>query len=106
MFHLIILFLILINSYSYKFAPIIGFGFRILAAVLFPINSPVASAALGTTVFEAVFRASSFVRVAVSSNYFPYLLNIFLANDKNLYPSGVKQKGWGQRERTPPPCPT
>ena len=96
----------IISSGFLQFASSIGFGFRILAAVLFPINSPVASAALGTTVFEAVFRTSSFVRVAVSSNYFPYLLNIFLANDKNLYPSGVRQKGWGQRERTPPPCPT
>ena len=51
-----------------------------------PINSPVASAALWTTFFETVFRASIPVLVAVSNNFFPYLFDIFLANDRNLYP--------------------
>ena len=54
--------------------------------MLFPINSPIASAALWTTFLEADFRASSPVFVAVSNNCFPYLLDIFFVNDKNPYP--------------------
>ena len=53
---------------------------------LFHINSPVASAALWTTLLKADFRVSSFVLVAVSHKFFPYLLDRFLANDKNPYP--------------------
>ena len=63
-----------------------GFGFTILSAILFSMNSPVASVALRTTFLEAVFRASSPVLAAVSNNCFPYLLDRFLANHKNPYP--------------------
>ena len=58
------------------------FWFTIFPAILFSIDSPVASAALWTTFLETVFRASS----PVSNNCFLYLLEKFLANDKNPYP--------------------
>ena len=54
------------------------FGFKILSAILFPINSPVASAALWATFLEVVFRTSS----PVSNTRFQY----FLRNSKNQYP--------------------
>ena len=40
------------------------FGFHNLSAILFPLNSPVASGALWTAFLEAVFRASSFAVAA------------------------------------------
>ena len=56
-----------------------------MSAILLAIYSTVASAALWTTFFKAVFRASSDVLAAVCNNYFPYLLDRFLANEKNTY---------------------
>ena len=46
------------------------------------INSPVASTASWTTFLETVFRVSSLV----SNSCFLYLLEKFLANDKNPCP--------------------
>ena len=62
------------------------FDFTVSLVILFPINSLVASAALWTTFLEAVFRAYSPALVAVSNNYFSYLLDSFLSNEKNPYP--------------------
>ena len=77
---------IIISSTSPKLSSGTGFGFTILSAILFPMNSAVASVVLWTTFLEAVFRASSPVLVAVSNNCFQYLSERFLANDKNPYP--------------------
>ena len=63
-----------------------GFGFTILLAILFPINFPIALAALWATVLEAVFKTSSHAFVAAFNNFFPELLDTFLVNDKNPYP--------------------
>ena len=74
------------NNYSsafFEFSSVTSFGFTILSAILFPINPSVASAVLWTTFFELVFKASS--HAAVSNNCFTYLLDKFLANDKNPY---------------------
>ena len=68
----------------------IGFAFTILSlydlasesAILFPKNSPVASATSWTTFLETVFKAFT----PASNNCFLHFLNKFLANDKNLYP--------------------
>ena len=68
---------IIIFSTFFRFSPITCFGFTILSAILFPINSPVASAALWNTFLESVFRTSS----PVSNNCFLY----FLTNDINPY---------------------
>ena len=65
---------------------LITFGFAILSAILFPINSPVASAALLTNFLVAIYRASTRVFVAVPNNRFPYFIDRFLASDKNPYP--------------------
>ena len=55
----------IINSSTFfEFFSTTGFYFTILSAILFPINSPVASAALWTICFEAVFKAS----IHVSNN--------------------------------------
>ena len=51
-----------------------------------------ASAVLWITFSEAVFKASSPAFVAVSINCFPYLLDKFLANDKNPYPLKVQSQ--------------
>ena len=72
---------IVIFSTFLELSSITGFVFTILSAVLFPINSPVASVALWTTFLEAVFKEFS----PVSNNCFLYLLEKFLANDKNPY---------------------
>ena len=57
-------------------------GFTILLAILFPKNSPVASAALRITFVLAVFQAF----IPACNNCFQYLLDKFLANDKNPHP--------------------
>ena len=54
--------------------------------ILFPINLPIASAALCSNFYEEVLKAFSPVVVAVSNNCFPYLLNRFLENDKKPCP--------------------
>ena len=56
----------------------------ILSAILFPIESLVASAFFCTTLLEAVFTGSIPVFVAVSINFLPYLSSNFLAKEKNL----------------------
>ena len=76
----------IISSTFLEFSAGKGFGFTILPAILFPIDSPVPSAALWTTFLEVVFRASSPVLVAVSNKCLPYLLDRFLANEKNPDP--------------------
>ena len=58
----------------------------ILAAILFAIKSPVASAVFWTTRLEAVFVASIPVFVAISINFLPYLSPNFTANYKKPYP--------------------
>ena len=63
-----------------------NFGFTIFPAILFSINSPVALAISWTNFLEAVFAASIFVLLVVFNNFFVYLLDRFLANDKNPYP--------------------
>ena len=55
---------IFIFSIYFKFSSETCFDFTILSAILFPLNSPVASGALWTTFLEAVFRASSFAVAA------------------------------------------
>ena len=50
---------ITISSTSLEFSSGAGLGFTIFPAILFPMSSPVASAALWTTLLEAVFRAAS-----------------------------------------------
>ena len=77
---------IIISSTFFQFSSSTGFDFTILAGILLPMNSPVASAVLWTTFWEAVFRASISVLAAVSNNCFPCLLDIFLSNDKNPDP--------------------
>ena len=77
---------ITICSTFFEFSAGTCFVFTISSAILFPINSLVASAVLCATNLGVDFRSSSPVLVAVSNNWFPYLLDIFLANDKNLYP--------------------
>ena len=42
-----------------EFSSSTGFGFTVFSAILFPINSPVASALLWTTFLEAFFTVSS-----------------------------------------------
>ena len=75
---------IIISAASLKFSSQMSFGFTILSAILFPINSSIASAALWTTFLEAGFTVSSPVLAAVSNNIFLYLFDKFL--DKNSYP--------------------
>ena len=76
-----------INIFSkfLEFLSVTGFGFTILSTNLFPINAPVASAALSTIFLEAVFRTYSPVFATVSNNSVLYLSDGFLANDKNSY---------------------
>ena len=69
---LIFLVFSLMEKLFLQFSSGTGFGFTILLVILFPINSPVASAILWTTFLEAVFAASNPVFVAVSNNFFPY----------------------------------
>ena len=59
-------------SFLVEFAPGTGFGLTIISLIKFPINLPVASAALWTTFLEEVLKASS-----------PQ--NLFDKNDKNAY---------------------
>ena len=61
-----------------------GLRHRILSAILFPRNSPVASTVLWTTFLKAVFGASSFVLAEVSK--FSSFFYRTLPNDKNPYP--------------------
>ena len=61
---------IIISSTSLKFPSETGSSFTILSGIFFPINPPVASAALWTTFLEVVFKASSPVFVSVSNNGF------------------------------------
>ena len=70
-----------ISSIFLKFSSITGFVFTFLLAILFPINLPVASAALWTTFQKTVFKASSLL----FNNWFLYLLDKFLENDENPY---------------------
>ena len=79
---------ITISSIFLELAAGKGFGFTILSAILFvsEFDSLVDSADLWTTFLETVLRTYSLVSVALSNNFFPYLLNTFLANDKNQYP--------------------
>ena len=76
--------IIIISSTFLKFLSETDCGFTIFYMIFFPINSPVASAALLTTFLEAVFRESSPVLAAISNYCFLHLLRI--ANDKNPYP--------------------
>ena len=62
------------------------FVFTISSAILFPINSFVALAALWTTFLVAVFKAWCPIYVGAFINCLLYLLDIFLRNDKNPYP--------------------
>ena len=48
----------IISSTFLEFATGTGFGFTTLSAILFPINSPVALAALWTDFLKVVFKAS------------------------------------------------
>ena len=50
---------IIMLSTSVKFSSETGFCFTVLSAILFPIKSPVVSAAFWTTFLESLFRASS-----------------------------------------------
>ena len=61
------------------------FGFTIFSAILFPMNSLVASGALCINYLEEGFRASIPVFVTVSNSFFSYLLEGCFADDKNLY---------------------
>ena len=72
-------------SFSSTFLEFVS-DFKIFLAILFPKNPHVASAVFWTTFLEVVFAASNYVFVAVSNNYFPYLLDRFFENDKNPYP--------------------
>ena len=78
---------ITISSTFFGFSSGTGFNFTVYSEIAFPMNLPVDSAVICTTYFEAVFTTSSPVFVGVSNNYFPYLLEIFLANDKIPQPS-------------------
>ena len=73
---------IYISSTFLEFSSVTDFFVIILSAILFPISSPAASAALWTTFLEAISEASS----SASKNYFLYLLQKVLTNDKNPYP--------------------
>ena len=72
---------IIISLTLFEFSSITDFVFAIFSAILFPINLPLASAALWTYFLEAIFKASS----PVSNNCFLYLFEKFLANNKNPY---------------------
>ena len=62
----------------------------VLSAILLPIKSPVAYAVFWTALCDAVFIASLADFLAVSINFWLYLLlkflSMFLAKDKNPYP--------------------
>ena len=53
------------------------------SAILLPIKSPVASAVFWIALFEAVIIASVVDFLALSRNFWQYLLLLSLANDKN-----------------------
>ena len=62
----------------------------ILSAIFLPIKSPVASAVFWIALFKAALIASSADFLALSRNFWPYLLlkflTMFFAKDKNPYP--------------------
>ena len=60
---------------------------KFFSAILFAFNFPVASAVMWTTFLKALFASSSLALVAMSYNFFPYVLDGFLTNVKNPYPS-------------------
>ena len=66
-----------ISSTGFVFTILSSFNLATASAILFPINSHVASAALWTMFLEAVFKVSN----PISNNCFLY----YLANDKNSY---------------------
>ena len=78
---------ITVSSPFLEFASAIDLGFTTCSPILFPINSPYTSGFSLTTFLEVVFPAPSPVFVAASNNYLPYLLETFLANNKNLHSS-------------------
>ena len=81
---------IIISSTFLEFSSVTSFDFTSSSAILFTVNSPIASAVLWITFWDlfikhlVLFKASN--HVAVSSNCFAYLLDRFLANDKTPYP--------------------
>ena len=72
---------ITISSIFLEFYSGTDFGLTILSAILFPmLQLPYG------ILFFALKTASSPIFVVVSNNCFPYLVDRFLANDKNPYP--------------------
>ena len=72
---------IIISSTYLKFSS----GFTVLSAIMFPIKSSAASAALGL-LFWKQFLKVILVLAALSNNCVPYLLDRFLENNKNPHP--------------------
>lgn len=77
---------IIFSSTLFELSSGTDFVFTISSAILFPINSFVALAALWTTFLVAVFKAWCPIYVGAFINCLLYLLDIFLRNDKNPYP--------------------
>ena len=77
---------IIFSSTLFELSSGTDFVFTISSAILFPINSFVAPAALWTTFLVAVFKAWCPIYVGAFINCLLYLLDIFLRNDKNPYP--------------------
>ena len=77
---------IIFSSTLFELSSGTDFVFTISSAILFPINSFVAPAALWTTFLVAVFKAWCPVYVGAFNDCLLYLLDKFLRNDKNLYP--------------------
>ena len=75
------------SEFGYRLQVITGFGFTFFSVIFFPIHSPFLSTVLWTTFLELDFEASSSAFIAICNYCVPYLLNRFLANGKNLYPS-------------------
>ena len=76
---------ITIYSTFLELLSITSFSFTILSAILFPINSAIASATLRTIFWkEFLERLALFYYQYVIINM-PYLLDRFLANKKNPY---------------------
>ena len=63
----------IISSKCFEFTPVTGFGLTILLAILFLINSPVASATLWTTFLVVVFKASKPYFVTASNDSFIFV---------------------------------
>ena len=76
---------ITIYSTFLEFLSITSFGFTMLSAILFPINSAIASATLRTIFLKEFLERLALFYYQYPIINIPYLLDRFLANNKNPY---------------------